>query len=96
MRNGGSARFSIHYETLVPSVADADPDDVSVKVRAPDGTETVWVYGTDPEVVRDNVGDYHFDSPALDYAHGGTYQFVALATDFPETKCEIQVEPTYW
>jgi hypothetical protein len=31
------------------------------KVRSPDGGETSYTYGTDPEVVRDDVGVYHLD-----------------------------------
>ncbi len=38
-----------------------DPDTVTVKYKAPDGTETTKVYGTDAEVVKDSTGNYHID-----------------------------------
>jgi hypothetical protein len=36
-----------------------DPDQVSLTVRAPDGTETTYVYDTDEEVKRDSIGSYY-------------------------------------
>lgn len=41
----------------------ADPTAVSVRWRAPDGTETTWVYLTDGQVVKDSTGLYHADIP---------------------------------
>ena len=31
------------------------------KLRAPDGTVTTWVKGTDDEIVTDSTGNYHID-----------------------------------
>ena len=36
-----------------------DPNTIRFKVRSPDSTVTTYVYGTDPEVVRNGTGDYH-------------------------------------
>lgn len=44
----------------------ADPATLTVKLRAPDGTQTSYVYGTAAEVTRSSAGVYVFASPALD------------------------------
>jgi len=44
-----------------------DPDTVTVKYMAPDGTETTKVYGTDAEVVKDSTGNYHIDISVAAY-----------------------------
>jgi hypothetical protein len=42
--------------------SDADPDGVVFKVRVPNtALATVYVYGTDDEVVKDATGKYHVD-----------------------------------
>lgn len=38
-----------------------DPGGVQFKIREPDGTVTTYVYGTDAEVVRDSLGNFHVD-----------------------------------
>lgn len=38
-----------------------DPDTLSLSVRDPEGDVTTYVYGADPEVVRDSLGVYHAD-----------------------------------
>jgi hypothetical protein len=38
-----------------------DPTTVTAKLKKPDGSITTKVYGTDVEVVRDDVGIYHMD-----------------------------------
>lgn len=43
----------------------ADPDTLTVTLRAPDGTQTDYVYGVDPEITRTSAGLYTFDTPAL-------------------------------
>lgn len=53
--------------TSSPFVNDAgvatDPTTITVRWRRHGGTETVWTYGTDAEVVRDGAGLYHADIP---------------------------------
>lgn len=41
--------------------ADIDPDVVSVAIRTPSDVVSVYVYGTDPEVVRDGLGKYYLN-----------------------------------
>ena len=41
--------------------AASDPGGVQFKIRAPSGTVTTYVYGTDAEVVKDSTGNYHVD-----------------------------------
>lgn len=38
-----------------------DPDVLSVAVTDPADASTVYVYGTDPEVVKDSTGKFHID-----------------------------------
>lgn len=40
---------------------DRDPTVVTFKLKNPSEELTTYVYGTDPEVVKDSVGNYHFD-----------------------------------
>lgn len=39
----------------------ADPSALTFYLKLPDGTVTEYVYGTDAELVRDAVGEYHVD-----------------------------------
>jgi hypothetical protein len=39
----------------------ADPTTITVKLADPHGILTTFLYGLDPEVVRDAVGRYHMD-----------------------------------
>lgn len=51
---------------------EADPDSVTLLLkRGAAGTETSHVYLTDPDVIRDSAGRYHydFDVTAADAAH---------------------------
>ncbi|MCA1570828.1 MAG: hypothetical protein LC798_11025 [Chloroflexi bacterium] len=41
----------------------ADPTTVTLRIRPQGGTEEVWVYGTDNELIKDEVGNYHLDYP---------------------------------
>lgn len=38
-----------------------DPSTITLTVRKPDGTSTVYVYNTDVELVKDSTGTYHLD-----------------------------------
>jgi hypothetical protein len=38
-----------------------DPSTVTFRWRINDGAETVWVYGTDVQLVKDSTGKYHVD-----------------------------------
>jgi uncharacterized protein YfaS (alpha-2-macroglobulin family) len=44
--------------------AAVDPSTVTFRARRPDGTVTVYVYGTDAELVKDSTGNYHVDLAA--------------------------------
>ena len=40
-----------------------DPTSVAFFMKEPDGTATSYVFGTDPELVRDSVGKFHVAWP---------------------------------
>jgi hypothetical protein len=42
----------------------ADPAAVLFRFRKPSGAETTYVYGTDTQLVKDSVGNYHADIDA--------------------------------
>lgn len=98
MQNGGKALFRFKFQDLEPAPAvDVDPAaGVEVEMRSPAGVETIWQYPADIQIVRDNLGDYHLQSPPLDEVDGGVWTFIARATGYPESRCEITVEPSYW
>jgi hypothetical protein len=43
-----------------------DPTTVRVRWKVHGGTETVWTYGTDSQVVKDGTGLYHADIPVAE------------------------------
>lgn len=72
-----------------PETQDAyvDPASVTFKVRAPNGTTTTYVYGTDAQLVKESVGHYRADVNAdqagqwtFRFESGGTYQDADEAT----------------
>lgn len=96
MRNGGSVVMTIDYSNLLPApAAPADPALVEVKLKAPDGS-TVTTAAWPGTVVRDSVGVFHWNSPALDFVRGGVYKFLAKAAGYPEVRLELTVEPSAW
>lgn len=65
---GDARRLSVTFTDLAGTAA--DPDTVTLEVRAPDGTLTSYVHGTDAEVVKDSTGNYHAD---LEFAQAGRH-----------------------
>jgi hypothetical protein len=59
----------------------ADPSEVKIKQRVPDGTETEFVFGTDSEVQRFSEGRYRF-RPYLNAA--GRWAVRAIGTGLVE------------
>ncbi len=55
----------------------ADPDTVSFSFRNGDGDVTTYVYGTDAEVVKDSVGNYHVN---VDASARGTWHYRFYST----------------
>lgn len=53
-------RFSGPFQ-IVSTSAYTDPTTVTATVRLPDGTVTVYTYGVDAAVVKDDTGQYHID-----------------------------------
>ena len=47
--------------TDVASSTPVDPTTVKVTVTDPNDTATTYIYGTDPEIVKDSAGTYHTD-----------------------------------
>ncbi len=65
-----------------------DPATVTVMVKQPDTTIVTYVYGTDPEVVRESQGVYYIEVDTTDepghwyfiWSSSGTYQAVGQTT----------------
>lgn len=59
--------------------AAVDPTVVIFKFKNPAGTVTTYTYGTNPELVKDSVGNYHVD---VDGSSSGVwyYSFVSTGT----------------
>jgi hypothetical protein len=58
---GNSIRLSANYKV---ANADADPGTVTLKVKGPLGTAETFVYLTDVALIKDSVGDFHYDYTA--------------------------------
>ncbi len=56
---GQMVRWFFSYFNL--SGAPADPTFVFVKTIDPTGTQRSFVYPSDPEIVKDSTGVYHYD-----------------------------------
>lgn len=57
----------------------ADPSALDFKIKLPDGTLVTYTYGTDPQLVRDTVGQYYV---YFDCTEAGVhwYRFEATGT----------------
>lgn len=60
------------FGTLLVNDVPTDPTSLRIEIEDPTGTITNYEYGTDPEVVRDSVGQFHFDLQLTQY---GTWLF---------------------
>lgn len=56
-----------------------DPTTITFMFLDPSGTTTTWVFGVDPEVVQDGVGEYHADW-TLDEEGGWYYRWEGTGT----------------
>lgn len=71
---GQTARLDLGPVTDTESGVAYDPDPLTLTAYQPDGTEAhAWTYGTDPEIVRDGIGEFHANVP-LD--EGGMWRAV--------------------
>lgn len=59
---GDLVRLSVEFKNLAGVFV--DPGQVRVKVRDPKRIITTYTYPTNPEIVKDAVGKYHFDLAA--------------------------------
>lgn len=56
---GDAVRLSAAFTNAAGTAT--DPTTVTLKVRPKGGTEEVFVYATDVELVKDTTGNYHLD-----------------------------------
>lgn len=54
---GNMVRVSVTFTDETDAAV--DPEGVTLAYKQPGGTATTLTYGTDEEIVRDNVGQYH-------------------------------------
>ena len=57
--------------------APVDPGTLTFTIEEPDGTETVYVYGTDAQLVRLSAGSFYVDWPT---AQSGTHFYRYVST----------------
>jgi hypothetical protein len=65
-----------------------DPDGVTLEIRDSSGAQATYVYGTDPGIVQDSIGSYHFD---LSLTLAGTWVYRWQGTANPQTAAEGQL-----
>lgn len=88
-QKGDLARISgVFTNTLGTAI---DPTGLTLKYTPPSGTTVSLVYDTDPEVVRDSLGNYHVD---LDVNEAGRwfYRWEATGTGQAVEHGEFMVE----
>jgi hypothetical protein len=77
---GDAVRLSVAFTNAAGTAT--DPTTVTLKVRPKGGTEEVFVYQTDVELVRDTAGNYHLDYtvPAIAPERGLTFHYQWIGT----------------
>lgn len=70
--------------------AAADPTGLSFTLQPPDGVTVTYVYGTDAELVKDSVGNYHVDI-TLSQPGRWAYKFNATGSNAQMTSGELFV-----
>jgi hypothetical protein len=78
---GDVVRLSANFTDMSDNAA--DPDSVTLRVKQPDATVTVYVY-PGGDIVKDGTGQYHYDLPIADsgdwyYRYEGTGAVQAAA-----------------
>lgn len=58
---GAVARCSLSVRT--DDGDPVDPESLAYYMLEPDGTLTTYVYGSDPQIARESMGEYHVDWP---------------------------------
>ena len=74
---GDKRRLTVTFTDI--NAAAADPTTITFRMLEPDDTQTSYVYGTDPEVVKSATGIYYVD---WDVAQAGrhSYRFIGTGT----------------
>ena len=72
---GSSTILSNTFTDALSSPPDSpfDPDVVRLRVIDPSGIETLYTYGVDAELIRDDVGDYRL---ALTFTESGEWFYI--------------------
>lgn len=75
--SGSVQRLSINLQSDAGD--DTDPAGLTFTLQSPVGTNTVYTYGTDAEIVKTSTGDYYID---VTPTQGGRwfYRWVATGT----------------
>lgn len=68
-----------------------DPSVVKFKYRAPTGDTVTYTYGTDVQLVKDSVGNYHVDL-SLDIAGTWHYKFYSTGTGQAADESQFTVD----
>ena len=82
---GDLVRASAEFRDAGGSLA--DPTAVAFKFKVPAGTTTTYNYGTDAQLVKDAVGEYHAD---IDASTSGTWSYRFESTGAGQAAAEDQ------
>jgi hypothetical protein len=77
---GSPIRIGVHFEE--DDGDDVDPATVTFVWKAPCGSETTYVYGTDVEIVKINTGDYYAEVTPTE---GGRWRYAWMTTGANKT-----------
>ena len=90
---GGSYRSHLQMldaDTRLPADP-TDVDGVQLIVTPPFTAPTTYVYGVDPEIVKDGIGLYHSDIPVT-IAGKNLSQWIAISSDVGVGSSTMEVE----
>lgn len=68
---GDRVRLTARFTDAITGLL-SDPTGITLRVRPPADTTTIYIYGSDPKIARDDVGVYHAD---IDVTASGSWGY---------------------
>lgn len=89
---GEAARLSLAIADLSGNAA--DPGTLVLKIKTPSGSVTPYTFGSDAELVRDSLGNYHADIP-LDASGQWAYRWELTTPNAGAAEGVLHVRKSY-